>query len=104
EDPVATPVAGVDHGAVGDPVHAQRALHAAQRDGHAGLASGLDAVLPRELAVADVVPVAMAEVDPVPVGGRHRSDAAADGVGVLQHDDALAVPPEARPSAPTPPA
>ena len=64
--------------------------HATKRDVDARLARRLDPVVPPDLAVADVVPVAMAEVDPVPVV-HHAAAAPADRVGVLEHDDALPV-------------
>ena len=71
-------------------------LHPAELDLDAGFTGGLRAVVPRELAVADVVAVAMAEVDPVAVGSPDGAAPAADGVGLLEDHDPFALAGEDR--------
>ena len=86
------PVAGVDHRVVREAMHAQRPGDRRQRDGDAGVPRRVDAVIPGELAVPDVVSVAVPEVDPVAVRRPHAAAPAADRVGVLEHHDAFSVP------------
>jgi len=88
--------AGSDRAAVGEAVHAQRRRDRAERDLDVGLARRLGAPVPGELAVADVVSVAVAEVDPVPVGTSDGAAPAADRVGLLEDDGPLPVTGEDR--------
>src|SRR5262249_39569418 len=95
EEALGTPGA-VEHGALGEPVQTERPVYPVECDLDARLARRLRAVVPGELAVADVVAVAVTEVDPVPIGTSHGAAAAAAGVRLLEDDDPLAVAGEDR--------
>ncbi len=94
EEPCPAPRAAVEHDAVVEPVDTQRARNRPHRHLDPGLAGGLGAVVPRELAVADAVSVAVAEVDPEAVRRRHRPAAAADRVRGLEDHHPPPVPRE----------
>ena len=96
EEALRPPPAALEHAVFREAVQAQRLLHPAELHLDAGFTGRLRAVVPRELAVADVVAVAMAEVDPVAIGSSDGAAPAADGVGLLEDHDPLALASEDR--------
>src|SRR5436853_256115 len=74
---------------IGEAWQAWRRFHWTERDLDARLARGRRAVVPHRLAVADVVAVAVAEVDPPAAGALDRAAAPAHRVGLVQEDDPL---------------
>src|SRR5262249_56715666 len=105
EEAAGGPVAPVDHAAVGEAMHTEHAADRRERDLDVRFARSLGAMVPGELAVADAVAVAMAEIDPVSLGRGDATAAPPDRVGVLEHHDppALAREDPARPQPPPPP-
>src|SRR5204863_7355514 len=91
------PASAVEDDVFGKAMQPERRFDGPKRDLHAGLVRGLRPMMPHELAVADVVRVAMAEVDPPPVRPRDRAAASADSVGLVEDDDAPSLPREQRP-------
>src|SRR5206468_8204546 len=87
EEGLGPPAAALEHRPLGEAVQAERRFHGTERDLDARLARGLRAVVPHHLAVADVVAVAVAEVDPPAAGALDRAAAPAHRVRLVQEDD-----------------
>src|SRR5947199_158341 len=96
EERLRPPAAALEHRPLGEAMQAERCLDGTERDLDPRLARRLGAVMPHQLAVADVVTVAVTEVDPPAAGTLDRPAAPAHRVRVVQEDDSLAVPREDR--------